>query len=144
VSRFAVPGLFLALLVAACGSGMQTKEQVRRDLLDYLSTKVGLDMKALDVDVTKVTFSDGQAHASVSFHQKSDTSVSGGMEMQYTLAPKSGHWVVTGRADSQGRGLSGSANELPPGHPQVSGEPLPPGHPAIDPQQTSPSQGQPK
>lgn len=115
---------------------MQTKEQVRSDLIEYLSAKVGLDMKALDVDVTKVTFADNQAHAVVSFHEKNNPSIESGMVMQYTLEPKDGHWVVTGRADSQGHGFGATASDqnLPPGHPPVQQAPqqLPPGHPPVD------------
>jgi hypothetical protein len=123
---------------------METKEQVRADLIQYFSTKVGLDMKTLDVDVTKVTFADHQAHATVSFHQKNNPAVDGGMVMQYTLAPKSGHWVVTGRADSQGHGFTGSGDgqSLPPGHPPV--QDLPPGHPAIDKIQSNSPQAEPQ
>jgi hypothetical protein len=125
---------------------MQSNDLVRSDLIEYLSTKVGLDMKALDVDVTKITFEDGQAHATVSFHQKNNSAIDSGMVMQYTLAPKGGHWVVTGRADSQGHGFSGSANDqsLPAGHPPL--QQLPPGHPSVDKMQPAApeSQGQAK
>lgn len=121
---------------------MKTREQVRSDLMDHLSTKTGLDMKALDVDVTKVTFENNQAQATVSFHQKGDSSVNGGMVMVYTLAPKDGHWVVVRRGDSQGRQLGGQQPidpNLPPGHPSVDGPEqgdapagsLPPGHPPV-------------
>lgn len=148
VLRLAFASLLLGLVFLSCGSGMQSKEKVRADLTEYLSTKVGLDMKALDVDVTKVTFEDGKAHATVSFHQKNNPAIDSGMVMQYTLAPKGGHWVVTGRADSQGHGFSGSANDqsLPQGHPPL--QQLPPGHPSVDKMQSSPaeppSQGQAK
>ena len=148
MSRIALPGLILGCILVSCGSGMQSKSLVRSDLIEYLSTKVGLDMKALDVDVTKITFDDGQAHATVSFHQKNNSAIDGGMVMQYTLAPKSGHWVVTSRADSQGHGFSGSANDqsLPPGHPPL--QQLPPGHPSVDKMQSAApgteSQGQAK
>jgi hypothetical protein len=115
---------------------MQTKEQVRSDLVDYLSGKVGLDMKGLDVDVSKVTFAGNQAHATVSFREKNNRAIDSGMVMQYTLEPKDGHWVVTGRADSQGHGFGGTAADqtLPPGHPPVQQSPrqLPPGHPSVD------------
>ena len=123
---------------------METKAQVRADLVQYFSTKVGLDMKTLDVDVTKVTFANHQAHATVSFRQKNNSAVDGGMVMQYTLAPKDGHWVVTGRADSQGHGFTGQGDgqSLPPGHPPV--QDLPPGHPAIDKIQSNSPQAEPQ
>jgi hypothetical protein len=116
---------------------MKDKEHVRKDLVEYLSTKVGLDLKALDVDVTKVTFSDDEAHAVVAFHQKNDPSIGSGMVMNYVLTPKDGHWVVKSRADSQGRGFGNTpgGENLPPGHPPVGGagggESLPPGHPSL-------------
>jgi len=130
-------------LTAGCGKNIKTRDQVRSDLMEHLSTKTGLDMKALDVDVTKVTFEHDQAQATVSFHQKSDTSINGGMVMVYTLAPKNGHWVVVKRGDSQGHQFGGQPppgnQDLPPGHPPVDATspanapagPLPPGHPSV-------------
>jgi hypothetical protein len=122
----------LALAFGACGRSIETKEHVRNDLMEYFSSKVGLDMNTLDVDVTKVNFVNHEAHATVSFHQKDDPSVNRGMVMQYTLAPKDGHWVVKSRADSQGRGFGNTSadQELPDGHPPV--QDLPPGHPSVD------------
>jgi hypothetical protein len=125
---------FAVSVLSGCRKNIENREQVRSDLVEYLSTKVGLDMKALDVDITKVQFTDGKAHATVSFHQKNDPSISQGMVMNYTLEEKSGHWVVTGRSDSQGHGVGGSRPDeaLPPGHPSVpGGGKLPPGHPSI-------------
>jgi hypothetical protein len=88
--------------------------------------------------VTKVEFVNHEAHATVSFHQKDDPSVSRGMVMMYTLAPKDGHWVVKARADSQGRGFGNTSadQDLPPGHPPV--QDLPPGHPSVDSVQPAP------
>ena len=110
---------------------MQNREKVKADLNEYLSSKVGLDLKSVDVDITKLTFEGNKANATVSFHQKADTSVGAGMVMQYTLDQQNGHWVVTSRADSQGHGMgAGSANDsLPPGHPSTGA--LPPGHPNL-------------
>jgi hypothetical protein len=128
----------LTLFLAACRRSIENQEQVRNDLMEYLSSKVGLDMKTLDVEVTKVNFANHEAHATVSFHQKDDPSVNRGMVMMYTLAPKDGHWVVKGRADSQGRGFGSTSadQDLPPGHPPV--QDLPPGHPSVDSVQPGP------
>jgi hypothetical protein len=132
VLRLALMALLVAVTAVACRKNIQDKDQVRRDLIEYLSTKVGLDLKALDVDVTKVTFTNDEALATVSFHQKNDPSIGNGMVMNYRLQPKDGHWVVKGRADSQGRGFQNAPADqnLPPGHPSVQG--LPPGHPSVD------------
>ncbi len=134
----------LALALVACRKSIESKEQVRSDLMEYLSSKVGLDMKTLDVDVTKVNFVNHEAHATVSFHQKDDPSVNRGMVMLYTLTPKDGHWVVKSRADSQGRGFGNTSadQDLPPGHPPV--QDLPPGHPSVDSVQPAPRAGTPQ
>jgi hypothetical protein len=123
----------LAGAAVACRKSIENKEQVRSDLMEYLSTKVGLDLKALDVDVTKVTFSSDEAKATVSFHQKNDSSIGSGMVMNYVLQAKNGHWVVKSRADSSGHGIGNPSpdQQMPPGHPPV--QDLPPGHPSIPP-----------
>jgi hypothetical protein len=143
-------GILLGTLVlAACHSRIQEREQVEADLMQYLHDRTGLDLNALDVDVTKVLFENDQARATVSFHQKGDTSIGNSMLMIYTLSPRNGHWVVTGRSDSQGHGLGGTPNtqqDLPPGHPPVAQQ-LPAGHPPLDQGAVKPekeAQGQPK
>lgn len=141
-----MPRLAILLIVAfcvltGCRHNVENRDQVRADLMDYLSKRTGLDLKSLDIDVTKVDFQKDQAKATVSFRPKGDTSIQGGMVMIYTLAPKDGHWVVIGRADSQGHGFGGSPAEpdLPPGHPPANG--LPPGHPPVDSVPAAPPDG---
>jgi hypothetical protein len=132
-------------LLAGCGPNINTKEKVREDLLTHLQ-KAGLDTRALDIDITHLTFDRNKAQAAVSFRPKGVTSVHDGMTMNYTLESRDGHWIVIGRADSQGHGASqapsgvhGGGN-LPPGHPQIQPgdgsptpavKPLPPGHPKV-------------
>ena len=107
-----------------------------------------------------MAFDKNIAHATVTFSPKGASNIHDGIMMHYTLEDKDGHWVVVGRADSQGHGM-GAANpnlpadhppmgpgtpfgdpkmpsqqSLPPGHPQVQGTPsggqtLPPGHPKV-------------
>lgn len=143
-------------LLAGCGPSIKTKEKVREDLLAHLQ-KAGLDTQALEIDITGVKFEKDQAHAAVSFRPKTASNIHDGIMMNYTLQSRDGHWVVIGRADSQGHGAGqpsggdGAVGSLPQGHPPVSEfdspnvnphgmatplgtQPLPPGHPRIDPQ----------
>lgn len=90
-----------------------------------MQTKSGLDVNALDITTTAVTFERNMAYATISIHPKSDASVQS-MVMKYTLEDRNGNWVVTNVADSQGHGMAGhsSANAdqaLPPGHPPIGG-----------------------
>jgi hypothetical protein len=120
-------------LLAGCGPDINTKEKVREDLLTHLQ-KAGLDTKALDIDITRLTFDKNKAQAAVSFRPKGVTSVHDGMTMNYTLESRDGHWVVIGRADSKGHG----ASQAPSGHGAPGGGNLPPGHPQIQPGESSP------
>jgi hypothetical protein len=117
-------GLALAFLLA-CGPGIRTKEQVQQAIINRLQTNSGLDVNALDVNTTAVTFTKNMAYATVAIHPKSDPGIQS-MVMKYTLEDRDGKWIVTNVADSQGRGLSGhsaatSDQALPPGHPAVGG-----------------------
>lgn len=144
VPRFALLLIVAFCILTGCRSNLENRDQVRTDLMDYLSKRTGLDLKSLDIDVTKVEFKNDQAKATVSFRPKGDTSIQGGMVMIYTLASKGGHWVVIGRSDSQGHGFGGAPVEpdnLPPGHP-ASG--LPPGHPPVDAMPATPPDGAPQ
>jgi hypothetical protein len=155
VLRVVIFVLACLLALSACHKNIENKEQVRSDLLQYLSSKVGLDVKALDIDVTKVTFQGDQAQATVSFHQKTDPNIGNGMVMVYNLQQEKDHWVVKGRSDSQGHGFGSAApnQDLPPGHPTLppgtpsSQQGLPPGHPSVGTDSNSPEgapQGQTK
>jgi len=103
---------------------MKSKEKVQDAILHRLQTSTGLDLNALDVTTTSVTFEKNKAYATVAFHPKNDPAVDSGMTMRYTLEARDGQWVVVNVADSQGHGMAG--------HGSASSDALPPGHPSID------------
>lgn len=122
-------------VLAACGNSMRSKDKVQQAILERLAAHSGLDLNALDVTTTSVSFRNNMAYATVAFHPKSDTSVNSGMLMNYTLEARNGKWVVLSVADSQGHGLAG--------HPSASSgtDQLPPGHPPLDQINPQPSSG---
>lgn len=86
---------------------------MRQGVIDYLSGKtssLALNMAAMDVQVTNVTFSGNQADASVTITPKNTPG--GGMNMNYHLEEQSGKWVVKGRKDAGGAPHGGGA--VPP------------------------------
>ena len=91
--------------------------------MDRLRTRSGLDLNAVDVATTGVSFDKNIAYATVAFHPKGDTSVSGGMVMKYTLENRADNWVVVNVQDSRSGGehSSGGTVQLPPGHPAITG-----------------------
>ena len=114
-------------LVVACGPGIHTKEKVQQAIVNRLQTRTGLDVSALDVTTTAVTFERRVAYATVSIHPKSDPGVQS-MVMKYTLEDRDGKWIVTNVADSQGHGMTGHPSAqndqaLPPGHPPIGNGP---------------------
>lgn len=129
-------GILALMLLLGCGQGIRNKDKVQDAIVNRLQTRTGLDINALDVTTTDVTFNKNMAYATVSIHPKSDPSVRS-MVMRYTLEDRDGKWVVTNVADSQGHGMAGHPSAtpgqtLPPGHPGVTGQTLPPGHPPIN------------
>jgi len=84
-----------ALLLAACAQkNIENKDAIRQAVLEYLSSKqaqTGLDVSAMDVDVTAMAFERDTARATVLFKVKNGD---GGMQMNYTLDRKGDKWVV--------------------------------------------------
>ena len=111
--------LAAALFLSGCGRAVDSKEAVRQGVLDHLSTRAGLDLKSMQVDVVSVSFRQNEADTVVSFRPKGSSEPSAGMQMQYTLERKGDRWAVKGKRESgmspHGGGTPGGA--MPPGHP---------------------------
>lgn len=86
-----------ALLLSGCGPDIQNKEAVRDGILDHLRTRTDIDLSHMDVDVSSVSFRDGEADATVVFKPKGSSDPGGSMSIGYTLEKKSGKWTVKGR-----------------------------------------------
>jgi hypothetical protein len=103
---------------------MKSKEKVQAAILQRIQSRTGLDVNALDVTTTAVSFDKNKAYATVAFHPKGDTTVSHGMVMRYTLENQGGKWAVVGVGNPQGGGVMGQSpggSQLPPGHPPLDG-----------------------
>jgi len=130
------------LFLASCSKDIQNQEAVRQGVLDYLqqrSKEIGIDMNAMDVKVTSVSFEKDTARAAISFVPKGLPS-NAGMSMDYVLDRKGDKWVVRGRQSEptspHGGALPGGSapQQMPPGHPGVGQAPsgqIPPGHPPV-------------
>ncbi len=126
------------LFLASCSKDIQNQEAVRQGVIDYLqqrSKEIGIDMNAMDVKVTSVSFEKDSAHAGIAFVPKG-LPANAGMSMSYVLDRKGDKWVVRGRQSDPasphgGQALPGSAA---PGGPGATDQ-LPPGHPPAGAQQ---------
>jgi hypothetical protein len=139
------------LLGVACNRAPKNAEAIRQAVIDHLQKNTGLDMSAMTVEVTNVTFRGNEADANVAFKPKNMPE--GGMSMSYTLENQSGRWQVKKRAaggmganphaggapaDNAAAPSQGAATQLPPGHPPTAAAPgqgaeqqLPAGHPPV-------------
>jgi hypothetical protein len=99
--------LILTLALAGCSKNAQNKDAVRQGVIDYLTSKTGLNVGSMTVDVKSVNFNGNKAEAVVSFKPKGGTDAQG-MEMPYKLEQQGEKWVVTGRGDS-GQNAHGAA-----------------------------------
>jgi len=86
-----------ALLLSGCGPDIQNKEAVREGILDHLRTRTDIDLSHMDVDISSVSFREGEADATVAFKPKGSSDPAGSMSIGYTLEKKNGKWAVKGR-----------------------------------------------
>lgn len=130
------------LLLGGCRRDIQNTEAIRRSVIDYLSSRSGLDVSSMQVEVTSVTFRENEADATVSFRAKGSNDPAAGMQMAYTLERQGDKWVVKGRrgAGSGSDPHGGIGSDMPPAG--GSGD-LPAGHPPVPPQSPN-EQAQPK
>jgi len=114
------------LVMAACTAcqrgGSCSEEAARQGVIDYLSKRAGLNVAAMNVEVTALACRENEADATVAF------TVRGGngqpMSRRYMLDRQGDHWAVKESADAGGSPHGGAAapgTELPAGHPAVGG-----------------------
>jgi hypothetical protein len=88
----------LIFCLAGCNRGVPSNDAVRQGVLDYLQQKAGMNVKAMDINLTAVKINGDQADATVSFAAKGVAGAQ--MTMQYHLEQKDNKWAVVGRQDS--------------------------------------------
>jgi hypothetical protein len=124
----------IVVSLAGCRSAQQSRDAVRKGVIDHLSKRSDMLVSSMDIDIVSVSFRKGEADAVVSFRPKGSSE--GGMQMSYALENKGGQWVVKGKRDSGGSPHGeGGAMAPPPG--QGSPGELPPGHPPVKKQEPS-------
>jgi len=117
-----------ALATISCSKDIQNQDAVKQGVLDYLranNSQTGLNMDAMQVDVTSVSFQRDEARATLRFTPKGIPG--GGMQMTYSLDRKGSKWVVRGRtesgADPHGAGgMPSQPGDLPLGHPAIGSQ----------------------
>lgn len=130
--------LLTLLAIVGCSRDIRNENAIRQGVIDYLANRAGLNVSAMNVNLTSVVYRKDEADATVSFSAKG-SAPAGGMSMRYVLERKGDRWVVKGRADSganphgQPGGTNPHGGGMPvPGGADSSGA-MPPGHPAVPP-----------
>jgi hypothetical protein len=119
--------LLLILALAGCNRGLQNNDAVRQGVLDYLQ-KIGMNMGAMDVNVTSVKFNGNKADANVSFAVKGTGGAA--MTIIYNLEQKDNKWVVVGKQDSSQHGAAAGAGAMGGGENPHAGGAMPGGTPS--------------
>jgi hypothetical protein len=127
VKRLSLLASALCVLLA-CSKNIQNADAVRQSVLDYLKSRpgIGLNLDAMDIQVSNVRFSEKEADAQVAFVPKNGPATAG-MSMNYKLEREGDKWVVKSKAMSSMGGSAvppvagggdgaGAAPELPAGH----------------------------
>jgi len=131
--------VLVCLALAGCQHNMQTEDAVKRGVMDYLSTRQGLNIASMNVSIASMVFRQNEVDATVVFTPKG-SNAGQPMSIPYTLEKKGDRWVVKPRAGAGGNphggmGASphGGSMPMPPSGGSPAGA-LPPGHPAVPPQ----------
>lgn len=90
--------------------------------MEYLKTRQGLDLNAMDIRIASVSFRQNEAEATVFFQAKGSSDPRNSMQMRYVLEAKNGKWTVKGRSGASEHG-SGPSGMLPEGHPPTTAQP---------------------
>lgn len=99
--------------MAGCSKNIQTNDAVKAGVVKHLTQNSGLNLSAMDIEVTAVTFKDNEAEATVGFKPKGGGAASG-MSMKYSLEKKGSEWVVKKKADSgMGHGMTAPQGAMP-------------------------------
>ena len=115
-----VSASLLIFCLAGCNRGVQSNDAVRQGVLDYLSQKAGMNVAAMEINLTSVKINGNQADATVTFAAKGSTSAQ--MTMQYHLEQKDNKWIVVGRQDSGQHTATPPPGAMPPAGAMPPGE----------------------
>ncbi len=129
--------LLVCLALAGCHHEIANEDAVKQGVMDYLSSRQGLNIASMNVSVTSMVFRQNEVYATVVFSPKQAAGGAQPMTIAYTLEKKGERWVVKPRANAAnphgGMGASPHGGMAPP---EGSGAPagaLPPGHPTVPP-----------
>src|SRR5258708_18200001 len=102
VKRFwaALAAVLVMGAAAACKRNIDNQEAVRQAVIDYLAKRSNLNVSAMNVDVTSVTFRSNEADAVVAITARGPAPGQP-MSMRYTLERQRDHWAVKGKADAR-------------------------------------------
>ena len=131
--------MLVCLALAGCHRNMQNEDAVKRGVMDYLSTRQGLNIASMDVSVASMIFRQNEVDATVTFTPKGSNAAQP-MSIPYTLESKGDRWVVKPRAaagQNPHGGMGANPHGAGMGMPEGGGAPagaLPPGHPKVPPQ----------
>ncbi len=115
--------LAAALTLSGCHKSNANKDAVRQAVIDYVGGR-GLNVAAMNIEVTAVNLSGGRGEANVSFTPKSAPGAQG-MSMIYTIEQQGDRWVVTGRKEAGGAPHGGGS--MPGGMANPHGTTIPGG-----------------
>ena len=136
--------MLVCLALAGCHRNIQNEDAVKRGVMDYLSTRQGLNIASMNVTVASMVFRQNEVDATVVFTPR-DSNAAQPMSIVYTLEKNGDRWVVKPRAaggqnphGAMGGGMGGNPHggmAMPGGAGGGAGA-LPPGHPTVPPQDT--------
>jgi len=161
--KLLVFGLLVVALFSGCKQKQGDDEAVRAAVRQHLVSLGTLNLQAMDTDFDRVTVSNNQASADVSFRPKAGAPAGAAMQETYQLEKQDGNWRVVKtstrggmiehpnpNANPHGQTVPGEVHgklpnfqEMLGGQGSTGGTTLPPGHPSVSAQPQQPQTQQP-
>ena len=121
--------MLVCLALAGCHRNIQNEDAVKQGVMDYLSTRQGLNIASMNVTVSSMVFRADEADVMVNFSPKGGSGQP--MAIPYRLKKQGDRWVVQPRSGQSPH--AGAVSSPHGGAPEggIPGGALPPGHPTV-------------
>jgi len=115
---------FLSLQVASCRKQTSQNDAIRAAIVKHLATVNGLNLDAMDMNISNVAITGEKARAQVEFHLKGNASSDASMKMSYDLEKRGALWVVVRKPAPDGNRANPAPGDAPPAvHPSIPDSP---------------------
>lgn len=115
--------------ILGCKSKTDDSQPIRDGIIKHINSLKGLDVSLMEITVVNSTIDGDRAQAQVEIRPKSEQAGTASMQLTYLLEKRGSDWVVVKSQAAGGTMEHPTGGAMPSG--SVQGDQLPPGHPPV-------------